>query len=379
MATDKPRIIYLGHYSNSFKRPAFLTAVNLMNYVIEALNESCGKIEVLSPCGKGTGEKTPREVSKINENTTLTYLASEKKSGSKSPIIKLIEKSKREKTLFCELDELINEGDTVIVYHSLAFIDVLKKLRKKKKFKLVLQVCEIYADVTENKKIRKKEIDFISEADSYIFSSTVLEKELNRDKPYAICMGTYRSEPVLSTPKNDKIHLVYAGTFNPKKGGVLNAIECASYLDERYHLHLLGKGNDQVTSLVTMKSILASEKSGCTITQDGYFAGDEYKKVLQSFHIGISTQNVNDPFSKTSFPSKILSYLANGLRVVSGGVLPVVNSSLKDYLSIYEADMPEAIAQAIKEVDLNAPYNSRGLIDDLNNDFVKSLKALLSA
>ena len=52
----------------------------------------------------------------------------------------------------------------------------------------------------------------------------MLEKELNEGKPYAILMGTYHSESVLSTPKDDKIHLVYAGTFNPKKGGVFNAI-----------------------------------------------------------------------------------------------------------------------------------------------------------
>ena len=78
MATDKPKIIYLGHYSNSPQRPAFLTAVTMMNYVIEALNESCGEIEVFSPCSAMTGEKIPREVSKINEKTTLTYLAGEK-------------------------------------------------------------------------------------------------------------------------------------------------------------------------------------------------------------------------------------------------------------------------------------------------------------
>lgn len=374
---ENSKIIYLGHYSNSPKRPAFTTAITLMNYVIEALNEAVGEVSVLSACVLVAGEKALREVSKINEKTTLTYLASEKRTQTKNLFVKLTEKSKREKTLFSELDSLINEGDTVIVYHSLGLIDVLKRLRKKKSFRLVLQVCEIYADVTENKKVRKKEVDFIKSADSYIFSSSVLEKELNDGKPYAICMGTYHSEDVLESPATNKIHLVYAGTFNPKKGGVLNAVECASYLDSNYHLHLLGKGTEQMNNLVTMKSIIASEKSGCVITQDGYFTGQEYKKMLQSFHIGISTQNVNDPFSKTSFPSKILVYLANGLRVVSGRVLPVVNSPVGECIAFYEKDTPEEIAKAIRSIDFNKEYNSRELIDKLHKDLVLSLRELL--
>ena len=377
MATDKSKIIYLGHYSNSPHRPAFITAVTMMNYLIEALNESCGEIQVLSPCGKLTNEKTPREVSKINERTTLTYLACKGFYKGKNPFARLLAKVKREKLLYSELDSLISEGDTVIVYHSLAFIDVLRKLRKKKKFKLILQVCEIYADVTENKKVRKKEVSFIKEADSYIFSSSVLEKELNEDKPYAICMGAYHREDLLSTPNDDKIHLVYAGTFNPKKGGVFNAIECASYLDNRYHLHLFGRGDDKTNSLVTMRSILASEKSGCVITQDGYFAGTLYKKMLQACHIGIATQNVNDPFSKTSFPSKILVYLSNGLRVVSGKVLPVVESPLRDSITFYEEDTPEEIAKAIRSINLESEYDSRGLIDKLHRGLVEDLKKLI--
>ena len=370
-------IHYLGHYSNSPQRLAFVTAVTLMNYLIEALNESCGEISVLSASPRRGGEKTPREVSKINEKTTLTYLAGEKGAGSKSPFAKLLAKIKREKLLYSELDSLIDEGDTVIVYHSLAFIDVLRRLRRKKKFKLILQVCEIYADVTENQRVRKKEVSFIKEADSYIFSSTVLEKELNEGKPYAILMGTYHSESVLSTPKDDKIHLVYAGTFNPKKGGVFNAIECASHLNSNYHLHLLGRGDDKTNNLVTMKSIIASEKSGCAITQHGYLTGRAYKEMLQSFHIGIATQNVNDPFSKTSFPSKILVYLSNGLRVVSGKVLPVVESPLRDSITFYEQDTPEEIARAIKSIDLRGEYDSRILIDKLHRSLVEDLKRLI--
>ena len=134
------RIHYLTHYSAGKDRLGFATSNTLIEYLVDALEESGAEVSVLSASPRRGGEKTPREVSKINERTTLTYLACKGSYKGKNPFARLLAKVKREKLLYSELDCLISEGDTVIVYHSLAFIDVLRKLRKKKKFKLILQV-----------------------------------------------------------------------------------------------------------------------------------------------------------------------------------------------------------------------------------------------
>ncbi len=58
-------------------------------------------------------------------------------------------------------------------------------------------------------------------------------------------------------------------------------------------------------------------KTKCKITYDGAFYVKKYYEFLQKCHIGLSTQNPYEPFNNSSFPSKVLVYMANGLRVVS--------------------------------------------------------------
>jgi hypothetical protein len=244
---------------------------------------------------------------------------------------------------------------------------------------LILQVCEVYSDVSENEKLRKKEIDFIKSADKYIFSSVLLEKKLNADKkPYAICMGTYEAQKTLAQPINDgKIHIVYAGTFNTKKGGVINAIDCTEYLDEKYHMHLLGGADDLLLKHILKRMIQTSVKTSCEISYDGYLSGETYNKALQLFHIGLSTQNAKDAFNETSFPSKILTYLSNDLRVVSSKSSSVITSSIGDKMYYYEEDTPESLANAIKSININEDFSGKNIVSSLNLDFINSLRELL--
>lgn len=53
----------------------------------------------------------------------------------------------RNRNLYSVLDSTIEDGDVLLVYHSLAYIDVLKKIRKKYDIRLVIQVNDIYSDV----------------------------------------------------------------------------------------------------------------------------------------------------------------------------------------------------------------------------------------
>ena len=373
------KLFYLGHYSEPGKRAVFFTAQTMMNYVIGAINESGKDLTVISAALAPNGISTHTETSVLNDKTDIIYLSCTKRTKSKNPFLKLLYKHKREKQLYTELDKIISDGDTLLVYHSLAFSKVLKKLRKKKRINLIIQVCEIYADASEGKINRKKELKQISLADKYIFSSTILENELNKEhKPYAICMGTYKVEPQLSEPINDgKIHLVYSGTFNSVKGGVLNALDAVPYLDGRYHMHILGKGDEQAVKAFDLKARAVTAVSDCIVSYDGYHSGLLYKSMLQRFSIGLSTQNPDAEFNNTSFPSKILSYMSNGLRVVSADILPVKSSTLGEHIIYYHENSGEAIANAIKGVDLSTPYDARSIISEHNQDFVRNLQEIL--
>lgn len=373
------KVIYFGQYSTANGARAVSVAANtLMDYVINTVAAVHSDFTVVSYAGKNERDAS-LEIKEENGIKTVYLPISVSKATSK--LAKWKQARKNKKAMQRELNKLVNDGDTVIAYHSLGIVNTLRHLRKKKKITLVLQVAEIYSDVKCDKAKKEKEIEFLKSADKYIFSSVPLNELINKEnKPYAICMGTYKAENEINHPLNDgKHHIVYAGTFNPIKGGVFNAISAAEFLDESYHLHILGGGEEKLFKIVVKEMLQMSAKTSCEITYDGYLQGEEYLKFLQSCQVGLSTQNTSDAFSDTSFPSKVLVYLANGLRVVSGEVLPLKKSSISDEIFYYEGSDPRQIAQAIKNACQDSTQDGRKIVDSLNEQFANDLKKLINA
>ena len=217
---------------------------------------------------------------------------------------------------------------------------------------------------------------FFELADAYIFSSTQLEKRINtKQKKYAICLGTYQVEPDRGIRFHDgKIHVVYAGTFDPRKGGAIAA--AGEFLPENYHIHIIGFGSEKDKKYLLNKIEEVSKKSKCTVTYDGLKSGEEYIRFIQSCDIGLSTQNPDAAFNETSFPSKVLSYLANGLRVVSIRIRALEQSAVNDLLFYYDENSPQAIAEAVKRINPETVYDSRKRIADLSENFVREIEAL---
>ena len=112
---------------------------------------------------------------------------------------------------------------------------------------------------------------------------------------------------------------------------------------------------------------------------DGLLNGDDYIHFLQSCDAGFSTQQTDAAFNNTSFPSKVLSYLANGLRVVSVRIPSLERSTVNPLLYYYDGNSPEAIARAVAGIDWKKPYDSRKVIHELDHQFVKGIGELLDS
>ena len=68
-----------------------------------------------------------------------------------------------------------------------------------------------------------------------------------------VIYGTYNVEKQIANKFDDgKIHCVYAGTFDPRKGG-MSAVNAAKFLDEKYHIHILGFGTEKDKKLLIIK------------------------------------------------------------------------------------------------------------------------------
>ena len=251
-------------------------------------------------------------------------------------------------------------GEKVIIYHSLSYMGTIRFLKRLKRWNLVLEIREIYSDVKNSysefkgnyDKTRIKELRYFSIADSYIFPTELLNDLINTNqKPYLIATAIYKPETITENKFDDgKIHVVYAGTLRVEKGGAIAAVMAGELVSRNYHVHVLGYGSE--SDIQAIKELVKGidAQSLATVTYDGLLRGDEFKRFLQRCHIGLSPQNPDGSFNDTSFPSKVLTYLANGLDVLSVRIPAVETSPVGDFVHYYDNQTPQEIAAAVMKI-----------------------------
>lgn len=372
------RIVYLGYYDTlDGATNIVLAATNKMDYIINSLVELGRRVDIVSASIATHGAMEKGRNEELKKGVSL-------KTFDSLPGRNILKRFIRRRHIYSQLKKYLaaklSAGDTIIIYHSLGYYKLYKWLKKKLKVKVILEVEEIYSDVGKTRFVtREKEVNSFSYADAYIFPTQLLDNVVNSEKkPSVIIHGTYCVEKECGKPFNDgRIHVVYAGTFDPRKGGVQAAAAAAEYLTGKYHVHILGFGSeaDKNNLLKTIEEV--SKKTECKVTYDGLKSGEEYIKFIQSCDIGLSTQNPDAAFNATSFPSKILSYMANGLRVVSIRIPAIEQSAIGEYMYYYDKQTPEEIAKAIMQVELNDGYDSRKVIKMLDERFTREIAQIL--
>lgn len=376
-------IIYLGHYDtrmNSAENRAYwLAATNKMDYIISAIKRNGYNVTIVSASQTRNKKGCKGHVFKIKDNEKLVLFPS---FGFNGFISRCLRKLQIDWHLMLYFLKNIKKGQPIIVYHSPTYLHVIKFLKKIIKFKLILEVNELYSDVELNEKMKKNEMKIIEAADAYIFSTEMLDEKTNHNhKPSIINHGTYITEKSLNDllfeKESGKKHLLYAGTFSKKRGSAKAAALAGQFLSSDYHIHLIGTGTQE--EIEELKEIGKSNlgKDVATVTVDGLLSGEEYTRFLQSCDLGFNTQYCDSAYNDTSFPSKVLSYLANGLRVVSVRI-PVIEKSVINPLMIYyDGNDSKDIANAVKSIDWNKPYNAKDVVEKMDSDFVKAIVKLL--
>lgn len=374
---------YIGFYIydiENITRNGSIAASNKMDYIANAINELGYRVEIISPSWFTDKSRLYSKSYKfdLTKNKSVVFAPSFIANNKLTRYLRTL-LSKLWLLKYIVLNA--KKDEDLIVYHSLALISIIRIAKRIKKFNLILETNEIYSDVIKYPQyIVKNEYKIFKEADKFIFSTELLNKKLNTyNKPYAINHGTYFVEKDRGIKSDDsKIHVVYAGIIDDQKGGATAAAAAALYLDNKYHVHIIGFGNDK--NICKLKVLINDilKKTDCTISYDGLLKGEDYIKFLQKCHIGLSTQTPIASYNETSFPSKVLSYLANGLRVVSIRIKAIEQSKVGEIIYFYDHDSPEEVANAIKEIDIFEFYNSKEKIAEMHTFFVGDLKNLIS-
>lgn len=374
---DIKYISYFDFQDSKIQRGYVTAATNKMESICKSLINAGYKVSIISVANVIEPKFRFYKGGTIHRNPDLS-LRLFASWGGKLRIIRQVRMIWHLIALFVYLLMNTSKNMPVIVYHSLGYFNVILWAKRIKKFKLILEVEEIYQDVGAPKfsRMAKYENDMIKVADAYIFPTELLNKQLNiHNKPYVVIYGTYSVEPQIVDKFNDgKIHVVYAGTFDPRKGGAA-AAAAAAYLPDNYHIHICGFGNAEDTAELKKKIEDISASSAASITYDGLKKGQDYIKFIQRCHIGLSTQDPSAAFNATSFPSKILSYMANGLSVVSIDIPAIRTASIGRYLNYYKEQKPEEIARAI--INAKIDNRNREIIENLEKDFTKNIHHII--
>lgn len=373
-------IAYYGKADNCRDLHIAPSSITKASYIISAIKRAGFKVSVFSTaetkkrffCHYGYYEEH------IDEQETNIYIDT---FGSKYKFVRILAILWAMFQLFFYLVTKVKKGEQVLIYHSCLYRLPIYWARKFNKFRLILEVEEVYTNAIPcSERLKRRELRFIESADRYIFITELLNQKFNlNNKPYCILYGTYQVEPVRHISFDDeKIHVVYAGTFCKHKAGAYRAISAAEFLDDRYHLHIIGFGSDDEKLAVQDAIEKIRGKTACTVTYDGLLRGEQYTDFLQKCHIGLSTQEPEGEYNETSFPSKVLSYMANGLRVVSIKIKVLEICKVANLLYFYNDNSGEKIAEAIKRIDINDGYNSRVILSELDREFCRAIVQVVS-
>ena len=374
------KIYYLAYFSNhedGRKRDAVPAADLQASYLADILSEIGYEVEIISPNARYSGERffsiQKGFTKRISDHVTVRYFDC---IESKYKLIRSIAL----RLMYFSASKYIKQkrDGMLIIYHSRLYYPYYHRLKRLQR-NYILELEEIYSDVIGDDGLRNKEILEVKKASAYILPSIPLAEEITEEKEYVLYHGSCRAEKKIGKGFNDgRIHIVYAGTFDPRViGDHFSLIKAAKYLDKRYHIHIIGFGRNQADVDRIIADVDKMQGLPCKVTYDGLLLGDEYLSFLQNCHIGMFSKDPDGKDINSSFPSKIMSYLSNGLHVVATRADCIERSEVGSIVHFCDTNKPEDVAKAIMAVDINAPYDSRKELKEIETRLKHNLIQLL--
>lgn len=201
--------------------------------------------------------------------------------------------------------------------------------------------------VTLKGKIRANiKMGFIKQFDSYVLLTGYMRNIAGiKKKPNVIVEGIYNNhQPPLAEKTTKKKVILYSGQLNPAYGmeNLLEAFLKIYELDKSYELWICGVG-----SLADRIAQLAKECPG--VKYYGYVGGDRVRQLQAEASVLVNPRQNTEEFTKYSFPSKTMEYLASG-RPVVGYKLDGIPDEYDDYIQYVSDNSVEALRKKLIEV-----------------------------
>lgn len=221
-------------------------------------------------------------------------------------------------------------------------------------------------DVTLKGKLRASvKMSFIKQFDSYVLLTEYMKNIAGLgDKPCTIVEGIYNNhQPPLPEKTVEKNVIFYSGQLNPAYGmeNLLEAFQQIYQQNENYELWICGGGG-----LAQRISQLAETCPG--VKYYGYVSGEKVRALQAEASVLVNPRQNTEEFTKYSFPSKTMEYLASG-RPVVGYKLDGIPDEYNNYIQYVQDNSVEALRDKLIEIC--------GMDDETRNELGKRSRAFI--
>lgn len=282
----------------------------------------------------------------------------------------------------------------IVVYDM--YLPFLKSIKKIKSQNSNVKTCLIVGDLPNEyghnyEKIKgslknfflkyrgKKSMELVEHFDSYVLLTEPMKYPLRiGDKPYVVIEGIVdknRECHLDKSNKNDKKIIMYTGILN-EQYGIKTLIEAFSEIkDENYELWICGNGD--MNEQINKKSI--EDKR---ILFFGYVSRSKLLELEKRITVYINPRTNEGEYTKYSFPSKTMEYLASGKPVIMYK-LDGIPDDYDDYVFYVDGNTSTALKNKINEVcsksnkELNKiGVNAREFVLNKKNNITQAQKII---
>jgi glycosyltransferase involved in cell wall biosynthesis len=155
---------------------------------------------------------------------------------------------------------------------------------------------------------------------------------------------------------DSEVRFLYSGSLDRTRGVDLLLQAVASLPEHGWRLDITGSGElaDAVARFAQEPRWRERVKYHQSLPPDAY------AKLVQAAHVGLNCQRFSDPISEVTFPSKVFTYLAAGLLVISSRASAVAELC-GNACFYYAQESPQALAEAMGKIISDFPGISQQL------------------
>ena len=294
----------------------------------------------------------------------------------------IIKQKQRKEGLYKRLQNIIKNIDeeiTVVLYSLYSpYLKALHKLKKEyPNFQYIIIVPDVpcqYGVESPNKfkrwisrKVGYESLALSECADGYIFLTEFMNDIINKKGyPYEIIEGiaSIGNMPE-KTLLNEKPVILYTGKLD-RVFGIGSLLDAYLKLPkDSAELWIAGGGDMQ-------DEIKALSEKNCGVKFFGYCTKEEVFELQAKAWILVNPRSRKDEYTKYSFPSKTMEYLATGKPVVMN-CLPGIPPEYAEHIFYFPEETPESMAETFQYI-LNLPATDLAERGEKQLEFIRDKK-----